>query len=209
MSEETTRALENARARASRAGAEADNRKRDLLDTIARELPDRVEQLAKNTAHAQPDVIKALGKDGIKKLRDELRDQATELATEIRGAADQITWPKPNMPAITNTLWMEPSISPVTSREIHSALFKFLYGRRCNDLAAVFKRHGFDVRDDNRQRSQSLVLPQTCLYDEREQAREFEAVADALTALATEEYAVAKAQAAHDRDVVDSLWEDD
>ncbi|MFC0504183.1 hypothetical protein [Micromonospora costi] len=208
MSEETARRLREARARASQASGEADNRKRELLDTIARDLPARVESRAKSTAQAQPEVTKALGKDGIKKFRSELLDQATELATEIRAAADQIKWPMP-LTTGTSNAWVMPAISPVKSREIHSALFEFLHGRRCDTLAAILKRHGFNIEDDNAQRSQGLILPQTWLYSEREQVREFEALAEALTALAKEREAVKEAQAVHDREVVDSLWEDD
>ncbi|MFF5171750.1 hypothetical protein ACFY3U_03840 [Micromonospora sp. NPDC000089] len=196
MSDETERSLKKARVRASQVAAQVEDRKREFLDAIARDLPVRVEKLAKSTAHAQPEVTKALGKDGLKKLRDELRGQATELATEVRGAAGQIKWPQAS------------KYSPVTSRDLHSALFNFLY-RRCDSLAAIFKRHGFDVHDDNSRHAQGLITPQSHLYSETEQEAEFTALAEALTALFPEEQSVTKAQAAHDQEVVDSLWEDE
>ncbi|MEU3456894.1 hypothetical protein ABZ671_25330 [Micromonospora sp. NPDC006766] len=197
MSEETERRLEEARARASQAGAQVEGRKREFLDTIASDIPARIEKLAKGTAHAQPDVSKALGKDGLRKLRDELRDQAMELATEVCGSTDKIKWPKP-----------QSEFSSVSSRHLHSALFDFLYPR-CRSLAAIFKRYGFNVHDDNAQHAQGLVTPQSHLYSETEQAAQFTALAEALNVLAEQERALAKAQVAYDRDVVDSLWEDD
>lgn len=84
---------------------------------------------------------------------------------------------------------------------MHSALFNYLYGRRVGSLAAVLKEHGFDVRDDNAQRSQSAVLPQS-LYDQNS----FGALADALSTLSRARNALASARRADDRDIVEDLW---
>lgn len=51
------------------------------------------------------------------------------------------------------------------ARKIHSTLFQYMYGKRVDKLAAVFKRHGYSIHDDNVQRTQGLVLPQS-LYEE-------------------------------------------
>ena len=95
-------------------------------------------------------------------------------------------------------------LADVKTGDVHSALFKFLYGRRVDTLAAVLKRHGFSIRDNNAQRAQGQILPKS-LYDQNG----FGALAEALTSLSAAERAVIAAKAADDRAVVDSLWGDE
>jgi hypothetical protein len=83
-------------------------------------------------------------------------------------------------------------------------LFNYMYGSRVNKLAGVFKRRGYSIHDNNRQGSQSLVLPQT-LYEEAW----FGPVAHALNALGEAERAVSKAKADDDSSAVDEIWGDD
>jgi hypothetical protein len=192
MSEKTARTLKEATAALEARQAEADVQKKECLAVVARGIPGRVEEIARRAAHSQPEVTKELGSDGVKELRKQLAGRAAVIASEIESAADQIEWPRPQYVS-----------SPVEPRSIHSALFKFLYGRRVDSLAAILKEHGFTVHDDNAQRSQGLVLPQS-LYDEGE----FAAVAKALSALALAERAVEAARKEDDRDIVDSLWDE-
>jgi hypothetical protein len=191
MSGETAQKLNEARAAETERRAEADDRIRECLTAVARGIPARVDEVGKKAAHDQPDVARELGVEGIKDLRRELADAAAVLASEVEAAAEQIKWPR-----------QQSEYSQVKPRDIHSALFNFLYGQRVDSLASILKRHGFPIHDDNAQRSQSLILPQT-LYSESD----FAAVAEALSLLGIANRAVAAAKAADDRDVVDSLWD--
>jgi hypothetical protein len=148
MSEETARVLSDANNAAEQARKEADREKQACLDVVAENLQSKVDAVAKRTAHAQPEVTKTLGKEGIQALRSALRDGADILAEEIRGAVDRIQWPT-----------AEP-YAPVQPGKIHSALFKFMYGTRVNRIAAVFKAHGYAIKDDNVDRRHGLLLPQ-------------------------------------------------
>lgn len=154
MSEETTRALEEALAAASQLREEADQQKNECLARVAEGLPEKVDGLAKRVAHAEPEVTKTLGKEGIAQLRTELAHEAALLAADIQGAADEIKWPMP-----------QSDFDKIDTCKINSALFQYMYGKRVDKLAAVFKRHGYSIHDDNSQRTQGLVLPQS-LYEE-------------------------------------------
>jgi hypothetical protein len=126
-------------------------------------------------------VAQDLGRDGIDALRKELADAAEQLATELRGAVEQIEWP-----AIARR-----------SQDAHSALFKFMYGQRVARLTAIFKTHGFFFHETDG------ILPQH-LYDQGS----FGELVDALQALERAAHATAIAKAADDRDAVESLWND-
>jgi hypothetical protein len=189
MSDETARKLSEAETEEAKLRAEVDAQVRECLKDIAHGIPARVDKVAKKAAHSEPEVAKQLGADGLRSLRQELADTAAALAAELEAAAEQIEWPRGRV---------------VKSGSVHSALFKFLYGRRVDTLAAVMKRHGFSIQDDNAQRAQGLILPQD-LYDQNG----FDALAEALTFLSAAERAVAEAKAADDRAVVDSLWSDE
>jgi hypothetical protein len=136
--------------------------------------------------------MEALGTEGIEHLRTELAHEAALLAADIQGAADEIKWPMP-----------QSDFDKVEARKIHSALFQYMYGERVDKLAAVFKRHGYSIHDNNSQRTQGLVLPQS-LYEEDK----FGPVAGALNALGEAERRVARAIAADDSSTVDDLWGD-
>lgn len=192
MSDETVQQLKEAEAVVAERRKDAENRKRECLKVLADRIPAEVEKIAKRTAQSQPEVTKALGSAGIRELRRQLAERASELAAEIESAVDQIQWPS------SESEW-----SPVLPRHVHSALFKFMYGQRVDSLAAIFKRHGYSIHDDNARRSQSLVMPQS-LYREDD----FSAVAEALTSLAKAERDCAKAKAADDEVIVDAIWDD-
>lgn len=192
MSDETKRILDEATTTVTAARAKADARKQECLDVVADDLPAAVERLAKRTAHAQPEVTKALGGNGVRTLRKELAAETAELAEYVRAGADKIEWPT------AASEW-----SKVEPRKIHSALFKFMYGAPVNRVGDVFGRHGYDTQRTERGGAQGLVLPQS-LYDEDS----FGAVADALNELGAAEIAFKKAKEAEDREVVDSLWDE-
>lgn len=189
VSEETARALETARTvHAGRLEA-ADDAKQRCLQLIATGIAGHLDEIARRAVHQQPDVAKQLGSDGIRTFRRALADGAAVLATDVESAAARVVWP------------VLGEYSPVTSATVRSALFDYLYGQRVNALGVIFKRHGFDVHDDNRQRTQGLILPQY-LYDEQE----LQDVAQALHALGMAELDLEAAAAADDADVVDALW---
>jgi hypothetical protein len=192
VSEETTQKLREATAAAAARRAGADALKQHCLAEVASGMAARVDEIAKRTAHAQPDVAKQLGSAGIETLRKELAEQAELIAAELATAGEQLQWPT-----------RQSEYSSIGPRDIHSALFKFLYGRRMNSIAAIFKRHGFAVHDDNAQQSQGLIYPQS-FYNESD----FVELAEALNALADAEKAVTDAKADDDRDTVDALWGD-
>jgi hypothetical protein len=154
MSEDTMYTLQEALTAASQLHQEADQQKNECLAQVAEGLPGKVDALAKKVAHAEPEVTKALGKEGIEKLRTELAHEAALLAADIRGAVNEIKWPMP-----------QSDFDKVDARKIHFVLFEYMYGRRVDQLAAVFKRHGYSVHENNSQRAQGLVLPQS-LYEE-------------------------------------------
>ena len=192
VSEQTAQKLQEATAEMAARQLEADSLKHELLAKVAQGMPTRLQDIAKRTAHSQPDVTRQLGSEGISVLRRELVEQAEVIATELTAAADDIKWPT-----------RQSEYSPIITRDIHSALFHYLRGHRTNSLAAIFKRHGFAIQDDNAQRAQSLIHPQQ-LYNQDD----FAEVAAALNAVADAEKAVAAAKAEDDRDTVDALWGD-
>lgn len=186
------RALQEALVAASQLREEADQQKNECLTQVAEGLPDKVDGLAKRVAHAEPEVTKARGKEGIEQLRTELAHEAALLAADIQGAADEIKWPIP-----------QSEFDKAEARKIHSALFQYMYGGRVDKLAAVFKRHGYSIHDNNSQRTQGLVVPQS-LYEEDK----FGPVTEALNALGEAERRVARAKAADDNSTVNDIWGD-
>lgn len=187
ISETTAQAVDEAERDVGKARALAKERETDCLCVIADGLAAAVDQLAKRTALAQTEVTKGLGTEGVQKLKGELHAQAAILAADIGSSQERIDWPT--------------SATVVRPQDVHSALFKYLYGPRVNAFAVILKKHGFGIQDDNAQRSQSLVLPQS-LYDQNS----FDSLAEALTTLGKAEDALRRAQAEHDRDAVENLW---
>ncbi|WP_141717322.1 hypothetical protein [Nocardia altamirensis] len=118
MSDETAQALVAANAELVARRAEADILKRECLATVARGVSGRVEEFVKKAAHQHPEVAKELGAEGLKRLRLELADASAAVASVIDAATEQINWP-PNAGS-----------SRVRDDDVHSALFKFLYGER-------------------------------------------------------------------------------
>jgi len=119
-----------------------------------------------------------------------------------------VTCPKSWWSGLSQPRWIaesSPGVLPGSPpRDVRSAFFKYLYGRRLAALARALKDHGYDVHDDNAQGAQSAVLPQY-LYDEKI----LEPLVDGLASLAAAEKALSQAQAAHDLQTVDDLWADD
>jgi hypothetical protein len=190
VSEETTMALAEAMEKEARVTEAAYLEKSELLAKIAREMPGKVEELAKRVAQSKPEVTKALGKDGVANFRAELAEVTAPIAADIADAAARIEWPKPEE-------WG--SVSP---HQIHSSLFKYLYVR-VDKIAGVFKRHGYDVHDDVPSRKQGLVLPQS-LYNQNDP--EFVGLAQTLDKLAKATYRTTKAKAEDDSAIVADLW---
>jgi hypothetical protein len=190
MSTETAQRVAQAEAFASEQRAQADKQIAECLSGIASGLPGRIDDVAKRTAHNQPDVARSLGTDGVNVLRRELADAAQQLGSELEGSADEIRWPQAS------------GVTRIDYRQIHEALSAFLTGPRLDGIAAVFRRHGFSAGSRSGP-SQTLVLPQD-LYDQTS----FIPVAAALSLLGTAELSLASAKADDDRATVDSLWDD-
>jgi hypothetical protein len=93
VSEETTQKLREATAAAAARRAGADALKQHCLAEVASGMAARVDEIAKRTAHAQPDVAKQLGSAGIETLRKELAEQAELIAAELATAGEQLQWP--------------------------------------------------------------------------------------------------------------------
>lgn len=194
MSDDTQAALRRAEEELASARDRARTIQLQLLDTIASDLPAHTEQLARRTAHNQPEVTKSLGSDGVRKLRGELGSKAEELAALVREGVDAIGWPQ-----------REDVFLSVKAREVSTALFRFLYGRPVDSMATIFKNAGFNVGDENVRRHQDLVLPQS-LFSDGNLQEQFEAVAQALNAVTAAMAAKAKSKAADDKAAVDELW---
>jgi len=193
MSDATAQQLKRAEAALADRQKAADEAKDALVRLVAEGLPTRIDAIAKQTAQAQPEVTKTLGVDGVKQLRADLATKADELAAElIEDGVDKIDWPE------ETSEW-----SRTTARNVHSAFFHYFYGRRANGIAAVFKDHGYDVRDDNAQRSQGLVHPHS-LYREDDMT----VVAEAQNALGAARRDFANAKKADDADIVSGIWGD-
>ncbi|MCC3283341.1 hypothetical protein [Arthrobacter caoxuetaonis] len=193
MSDETALKLKEAEAHFSAMEKDATARKNELLGAVAERLPAHAKNLAKRTAQSQAEATKALGAEGVKKLRKELDDMAEELAADVAGAVSEIKWPKPTM------------YNPVTPNDVRTSLFNYMYGPKMNRMATVFKEHGFSIHDENARGSQSLVLPQS-LFSLDEISAEIKALAAALTAVTKAEKAVEAVKKADDLAAVDDLW---
>ena len=194
MSDDTRAALRRAEDELVAAQNYARTLEVQLLQTMADALPAQVEELARRTAHSQPDVTKSLGKEGVAKLRAELASKAEELAATVRGGVDAVEWPQP-----------QSTFSPVSGHQVQTALFRPLFGRHLDGLALIFKGAGFHVHDNNARREQGLVGPQS-LFSASHLEGQFAAVAEALNGIAVARRAVADARAADDKDAVDELW---
>ena len=182
MGEQTAGELEKLKTAEAQQRAATDELKTECVESVARGLPDRLDACAKRLAHAQPDVARQLGREGIDTLRRELAEAAEQLGAELRGAVGQIEWPA----------------HARRSDDVHSALFKFMYGPRVARLTTIFKAHGFYFDPTGG------ILPQD-LY-ERDS---FGELVEGLQALESAARATAAAKAADDRDAVESLWDDD
>lgn len=189
MSEETRLALQDAQARLDEASGLADELKQTHLDAIATGIPDAVDALARAAAQAQPDVTKALGKQGVLQFRDELARASSVLAADVRGAVGKIKWPGSSEDTVKN-------------RAMTFTLYEFFKGQRVNAIAAIFKKNGYEVRV-GRDGGQTLIHPYS-LFDEAALAP----LTEALKKEASARDAVTRAKAADDRDIVDDLWGD-
>jgi hypothetical protein len=192
MSEQTRGALEQATARAEAARVSSDRAGQALLDQIASGIPARIDGIAKRAAEAQPEVTRQLGSEGIRAMRAELAERAGALATEVRGAASEISWPS------------EQSLryGEVRTRHLDAALFSYLHGGRMNVFAEVLQSHGFAIYGDTTRRAQDVVNPHE-LYSEQW----LSAFADARTALSAAQLQVRDAQRTHDESSVQTIWD--
>lgn len=182
MTDQSKTALIQATETLSAASAVAEREKRACLAQIATGLPARAAAAAKRVALEQPEVTKALGKEGVAELRSALQSAAEELGQQFIAVADEVDWP------------VGASYSKVENRNIHSVLFNRFY-RRAGALNEVLSTSGYKLGESN------PFLPQY-LYDESK----FTALAAALTALGTASVNFEKAKKDEDDAAVDDLW---
>jgi hypothetical protein len=180
MTNQTEQAVAEASAAALESLSAADDQKERCLAAIADGLPAAVDRLAKRAAQAEPDTARRLGPSGVRDLKNDLSGRSAELAVDIRSAAGRIGWPENGL---------------VAAKDVHGALFKYLYGARLEPTARVLKDHGL-------LRSEGAVLPQD-LYDEKS----FGPLAHALSAQSRADAALAQARKADDLRAVDDLWD--
>lgn len=182
MSEETARALDDARQAEAQQREETDRVKQELLDKIADELPPRITAYGKKIAHEQPDVTTKMGADGVKALRGDLDFGTEALADDVRRSADSINWTK-----------------DFNKREpVRTALFTYFYGARVNAIDAVLRRHGYDPT------ARSSGLHPHSLYE----GDWFAPVTLALAKLLALQGQIRSAKEADDHDNVENLWGD-
>jgi hypothetical protein len=190
MSEETKGAVEQAAEQLERSKIAADKSKNELLAVIAADIPTRVEDIAKKAVFAQVEVSKALGKEGIATLRAKLLQRSTEIAGEVSGATERVSWPVSYSDAST-----------LVSTQIARSTFTLLSGYT-KSLNRIFKDHGYV----NPGSGFHELVSEHNLVDETARASEFDAATKALNALAADQRALKAARAADDQNIVDSLW---
>src|ERR1700712_4864059 len=94
MSEETKQRLGEAALTAKTTAADLAGVQDSLLDQTAKGLPESFDQLARRVSGQQPDITKALGRDGVRSLREEMASKAVEVAAEVRQARSELLWPE-------------------------------------------------------------------------------------------------------------------
>lgn len=191
MTEQTARSLQEAMAEEDQARTEADVEKLACIGRVARELPAKLDAVARGVAHNEPEVTKSLGAEGVQRLRAELASEGATLGADLAEAADSIKWPSSSS-----------EFSSVSASSIHSALFGYLYGPRVDQLAGVLKKYGYDIRDDSARGGQGLILPQH-LYEEAW----FGPLGEALNELVSAERRTRRAKKDDDDSAVDAMWE--
>lgn len=194
MSEETVQELKLSEEKYSELEKKVEAYKNDFLEAVATQIPEKMEELAKKTAFSEPEVTKALGADGVKELRSELKRLAAQLAEDLSEAVSSIKWPE-----------VYPYSVP-TTRQFDSALFEYMRPKM-NKFAEVFKRNGFNVHDDNARHSQGLVLPQS-FYSERASTAQGQTLSAGMQQLAQAKIALEKAKKADGESSVMDLWQD-
>lgn len=182
MTNETNAALQQASESLAVARADANREIEACLAQIAADLPTRAAETAKRIAVEQPEVTKALGKDGVAKMRAELQAAAEDLGRQFVDSADEVNWPI--------------GYSRVDNRLIHSALFKRFYGHT-GTLSKVLTSSGYKLGESE------PFLPQS-LYTESK----FTPLAEALTKLGVATAHFDKAKKADNDATVDDLWGD-
>jgi hypothetical protein len=184
VSEETASALALAKEEESLQRAVVDPLKQNCLNSVAQGVSASVDRYAKKVAQAQPDVTRALGRDGVSALREDLSRAAGELATELRRAVAAVKWPTFAYGRSHNN-------------GVASALYDFLSGSRVGRFDRILRAHRYKIEDYHGFSPYDLI--------EREGFNELEVE---LEILASKVKAVEAAKDADDQDAVESLWDE-
>lgn len=133
MTEKTARSLQDAMAEEDQARTAAGVEKLACISRVARELPVKLDAVARGVARNEPEVTKSLGAEGVQRLRAELASEGATLGADLAEAADSIKWPSSSS-----------QFSSVSSSSIHSALWVSLRSARrpaCWCTQEVWIRH--------------------------------------------------------------------
>lgn len=170
-------ALDTAKSAVEEQREKTRKRKDECLASIAHDLPDRLDAVAKRAAQREPDIAKKLGREGIQQMRSALRSAATDLGMQLIAARDDIEWSTRN------------------GETVHSSLFPYLYGPHVDQLTEIIAQRGFDTEHHG-------VLPQD-LYERRDHTD----LTVSLSSLHSAERALQAVLEAEDQADVEDLWD--
>ena len=187
MSDETAQALAKAEEALAEVAKIADREKEEFLARVASEIPSRVDRVLKKAAQEQPEVTKALGREGLAKLRANLAAEAEKIADDLLRAGPSIDWPVPRGLGSSNT------------SNVASALTEHL---RAGPLADIYHTAGYGSSGNYRRteiHSGHLVDSSTPRYKQ---------LVEVLRKLEDARRAVAEAKKADDAAIFADIWGD-
>jgi hypothetical protein len=184
MSAETRQALDDAVQEQDEAREVEHRAGRELLDEVAAALPARVERLTRQAMSADADTARALGKEGVQKLRAALRATAEAIGEELRT--------KPGTP------WRGDGRGfHATEYGVTRALEEMFGYPTKNRLDSILRDAGFNSRGP---------FPSERLAETGEHTDKIKAVVHAADAVSAASKTVSEARKANDDDDVMNLW---
>lgn len=196
MSNQTSKALDEAKKAASEAKQKLQQRVQETLNTLADKIPDEIGRVGKQIAKEYPDVTKQLGRDGVQNLKSALADQGALLANHIRNGAGEISWPYATVSRLGSAFADQGFRSIDPSMEDIKSEVRYYIGKHTDALSNIFIDHGYPDPSPI-----SYVLPQQ-LFSAADLQPVLEALEELGRAMADEE----NAQLADDHATVEDLW---
>lgn len=185
MSDETAQVLAKAEEALAEMTKIAERETEEFLAGVASEIPSRVDRVLKKAAQEQPEVTKALGREGLAKLRADLAAEAKKIADDLLQSGPSIDWPVPRGWGSSNT------------SDVASALTEHL---QAGPLADIYHAAGYGSSGNYRRtemHSSHLVDSSTPRYKQ---------LVEVLRKLEDARSAVAEAKKADDAAIVADLW---